>query len=660
MKSIVKPFSLVIITFSVSIFLQVHAEENPVETVVIIGDQDSIEYTDLVGSVDIITKEELAYEHVNDTLELFNKAPGVYLSRYNQGVINTDVAIRGFAGDGVTPHAKLLVDGIPSNYHNGYNELDQLFPLSIDSISLFKGTSDPRYGLFNIAGNYNVYTRQDEAKEIEVNYGSFNTLEAQGYAGFSTGNLTHSYTAGYRTGEGYRDHTDLDKYALAGTWELAFDGSKTIKLIARHANYEGDSPGYLTKDEARRDPEQSASFANQDGGDKTTNHLSVHWDQAIYKNLDWSVKSYVQNFERQRWVRFSQVGSLRDRFDDQTMWGFISTLDWAFTHDFYLQWGIDYESQDILEQRFNTIGQARVRDTASPRRNLEYDFNHYGTYFMLGYEPNDQLKTNVSVRADRLEGDLFNHITNQEQSMFDFDTILQPKFNIVYAPFDTVNLFFNIGRSFQHPVSSAAYGTIDVSINDGWEIGTQWSPSEKLSLRFSYWEQEASDEFIIDPNSGASQNVGETERRGIDLALNGTITSALSYWSNISFIDSEIINTSAANVANTGNELRSIPEFTASLGVNYQVTPKFVTRLHLDAQGDYYVNETNLGGQFGDYTILSASADYDLNWAVVKFQLNNITDEFYEYVFDFGNAGTATIHSPGDGINGSVSLNLEF
>jgi iron complex outermembrane receptor protein len=75
----------------------------------------------LAGSVDVITRDELEYEHVIDTLEFYAKTPGVVLSRYNQGIINTDISIRGFAGDGTTPHAKLLVDGIPSNIHNGHN-----------------------------------------------------------------------------------------------------------------------------------------------------------------------------------------------------------------------------------------------------------------------------------------------------------------------------------------------------------------------------------------------------------------------------------------------------------------------------------------------------------------------------------------------------------
>lgn len=166
------------------------------DSVVVVGQKAVIKDTHLAGSVDVITRDELEYEHVRDTLELYTKTPGVVLSRFNQGIINTDISIRGFAGDGSTPHAKLLVDGIPSNLHNGYNEMDYLFPTNIQSIQVFKGTSDPSTGLFATAGNYKVETRKDQGKQLQASIGSFNTRELQGYFGDQTGEWTQSYAMG--------------------------------------------------------------------------------------------------------------------------------------------------------------------------------------------------------------------------------------------------------------------------------------------------------------------------------------------------------------------------------------------------------------------------------------------------------------------------------
>ena len=647
--------------------LNLHAEDvedKKLETFLVIGEAAKAPATNLVGSLDILTGEEIAYEHVDDTLEIFNKIPGVYLSRYNQGIINTDVAIRGFAGDGVSPHAKLLIDGIPANLHNGYNELDQLFPSIIESLSVFKGTSDPRYGMFNIAGNYNINTRQDEANELEINLGSFDTKEVQGYFGSTIGDFQQNYSLGYRNGKGYRDHTDLTKYAVSGSWQWALSDSNQLRFIARTASYEGDAPGYLTEEQAKDNPKESAEYANQDGGNKRTNHLSLHWGKSFNESLVLAVKSYWQSFERERWVRFSEAGSLQNRYDNQKHFGVISTLDWAFKDGWSLAWGVDYESQDNIEQRFGTIDQLRERDTNTVIRDFQYNFASMGSYVKLENESSDKWFWNIAIRADQIgNGDFTNQASNEKKDIYDFKTILQPKFNLLYKAHSFINFFANAGRSFQHPIGSSLYtadkkSDRDVSFNDGWELGSQFKV-DRSKIRISYWQQKAKNEFIL--IDGVNQNVGETDRDGVDVAFSGDITDDWSYWGSYTLINSKIIKATESLGDVSGNQLRSVPDFTATLGLKYQVSPNLITRLNLDAQGSYYVNESNKGGKFGDYKILSFGADYNLSWGALKLRLNNLTNEYFAYVYDFSTDGSyPTIHSPGDGLNGNVSINLDF
>jgi iron complex outermembrane recepter protein len=86
----------------------------------------------------------------------------------------------------------------------------------------------------------------------------------------------------------------------------------------------------------------------------------------------------------------------------------------------------------------------------------------------------------------------------------------------------------------------------------------------------------------------------------------------------------------------------------------------WIARVHVDGQGDFFVNEANVGGEYGDYTLVNASFDYETAWGNVSLQLHNLLDEYYEYVFDLGAAGTDLIYSPGDGLNASVSVGIEF
>ncbi len=106
--------------------------------------------------------------------------------------------------------------------------------------------------------------------------------------------------------------------------------------------------------------------------------------------------------------------------------------------------------------------------------------------------------------------------------------------------------------------------------------------------------------------------------------------------------------------------MRSVPEYTASVGFDYEVTSKLTSRVHVDSQGDYYVNENNQGGKFGGYTTVNVGLDYEASIGHFNFQVNNIFDEEYEYVYDFGNTGDLTVHSPGDGVNASVTYSYKF
>jgi iron complex outermembrane receptor protein len=665
MKGLLKKTSLTLLAVSASPLLLAKAQESSqvLETINVIGDAGQIKAPGLSGSVDILSREELEYEHVNDTLELFSKIPGVYFSRYNQGLINADIAIRGFAGDGSSPHAALLIDGMPANLHNGYNELDQLFPIAIDNVTVVKGNSDASLGLNNVAGNYRVNTRKDKGTEVELTAGSFDTQELQAYTGFSAMGVSQHYSLGVRSSEGYRDHTDLEKMAASANWHWHATEKTVVDLNVRLSSYDGDAPGYLDEESAQEDQTQSASYAGQEGGDKQTEHLSVSIAHKINDALKTNLKVYNQNFERERWVRFSDAGDLTNRFDDQTQKGFIANVNWDMNSDWSLEVGANYQNQDNLEQRFGTINNERVRDYSSVSRNYDYDVSNVGIFTKLNHKVNDRLEWNVAVRIDQLDGDFVNLETGEAKEMYDFGTIVQPKLNVTAIATESLKVFANVGRSFQTPFGSAAYtaddtGDREVSLNDGWELGSQWFSSTALTARFSLWQQVASDEYIT--VDGTAQNIGETNRQGYDLTLQGDLFEKWSYWGSYTKIDSEIIKGSDDNASNEGNEIRSIPSYTASLGLNYQVMESLITRLHIRSQGDYYVNEANAGGKFGGYTTLGVSADYQLSWGVVKFQINNLTDEYTEYVYDFSSDGTSTIHSPGAGVNGSVSLAVAF
>ena len=113
----------------------------------------------VISSVDLLGGDILEQQPVLYSWELFRRAPGVMLTEFGQGTSSGKLSFRGFNGEGEVNAVKLLIDGIPSNSNDGNMPyLDMLFPLEIDGIEVVRGTNDPRYGLYNIAGNVTVHS----------------------------------------------------------------------------------------------------------------------------------------------------------------------------------------------------------------------------------------------------------------------------------------------------------------------------------------------------------------------------------------------------------------------------------------------------------------------------------------------------------------------
>ena len=191
----------------------------------------------VLSSVNILGGDMLESQNVQNSWELFNMLPGIMLTQFKQGTTASKLSFRAFNGEGEINAVKLLIDGIPSNSNDGNMPyLDMLFPLEIDGIEVVRGTNDPRYGLYNIAGNVAVQSRiGGDYGKARLRYGSYDTQELQLAKGIESGNWTQNYFIGQQKSDGYRDHAGSERTSLSGKWFYTPDaGDWRLGLIARH------------------------------------------------------------------------------------------------------------------------------------------------------------------------------------------------------------------------------------------------------------------------------------------------------------------------------------------------------------------------------------------------------------------------------------------
>ena len=265
---------------------------------------------------------------------------------------------------------------------------------------------------------------------------------------------------------------------------------------------------------------------------------------------------------------------------------------------------------------------------------------------------------------DTIDGHFTNTLTGQKFAINDYDFIHQPKISVVYTPIQGYSLYGNWGRTFQVGVGADAYlipprtNNLQPSLNHGWEAGIKLNPVNWLEGRIATWEQTASNEArrILNSANNDSENIGRTRRRGVDVQFNVKPISQIDLWGTYTWQDSEILRAGTGLETTRGNQIDHIPNHMASAGIEYQVIPELRFSMWGNYQSNYFLERTNSTGKFGGFIVANLGLAYQATKRVnFDFQIRNINDEFYEYVwYD----GSQSLHSPAAGraFYGAVSV----
>ena len=626
----------------------------------------------VLSSVDILGADILEKMPVNYSWELFSRAPGVILTEFNQGTTSGKISFRGFNGEGEVNAVKLLIDGIPSNSNDGNMPfMDMIFPLELDSIEVVRGTSDARYGLNNIAGNVNMFTRTGgDYTKARLRYGSYHTQETQLAKGIEGSNWTQNYFFAYQKADGFRDHAQADKFSLSGKWFYTPDDNRyRLGLIARHYETEAQEPGYLSEQDAHHHPSMTNPYNASDKGTRRMNQLSVHLDTELSETLAWSAKTYLNTFDDRRWTQYWRTSPQQERDAYETQYGALTSLTWrpdvSWLYDFALEGGSDFQQQRNTSERYRTRDRARLAQT----RDQQFDFDTYGAYLQAEIKPFESLKIIPAYRVDKIRGSFSNEMTGLDYAINDYGLIKQPKLSVVYSPWSVASLYANWGRTFQVGTGAAAYkipprdSDLAPSINDGWETGIKFTPTAWMDGRIAYWQQEASGEVsrrLNDP-SGESDNVGETRRWGYDAQLNLHPNDRTEMWLAYAWQYSKILKPSATSPNSKGREIDHVPHHLYNAGVSYQATPALQLSAWMNGQTHYYLERENTQGTYGGYVLMNLGATYRVSESVsVDLQLKNLTNRYYEYAWYDPDGARAALHSPGDGRAVYSGVTLDF
>lgn len=241
------------------------------------------------------------------------------------------------------------------------------------------------------------------------------------------------------------------------------------------------------------------------------------------------------------------------------------------------------------------------------------------------------LSVMASLRVDRFSND------NGNQTAF------SPKFGVVYQPvLDKLSLFANYLDGFTNTdptVNIGPEGSTPVSFGPTHatqiEFGTKVNfLNNKVTGSVSYYETEVEDMVYTIYGAGTqiSYNDGAQKNKGIEFAITANPIEGLNVLAGYSYNDSKLSQGDPTFV-NFRPESAG-PQNLANLWASYKFGSGALNGFGLGFGGNYasenkIYNRTNGAFTVPEYTVINASAFYNIDAFTITLKLDNITDKEY-------------------------------
>jgi iron complex outermembrane receptor protein len=267
-----------------------------------------------------------------------------------------------------------------------------------------------------------------------------------------------------------------------------------------------------------------------------------------------------------------------------------------------------------------------------------YKTNTYSAYVSDVFNITDQLIASAALRVDRFDNKgNYDPTTNTTSGGYK-QTAFSPKFGLIYQPVkDHVALFANYQNGFTNKTgitednkplkpeqANQIEGGVKIDLFDG-----------KLSSTLSYYDIKVKDVVRASAiNPSLSVQDGTQFSRGFEAEIIANPVTGLNIIAGFSYNDSKLEKTADATVEGLRPTTAGSP-YNANFWASYRISKGLVKGLGFGFGGNYasdnkIINSKTLGVfSLPAYTVLNASAFYDVSQYRVGFKMDNLTNEKY-------------------------------
>jgi iron complex outermembrane receptor protein len=641
---------------------------------------------DLPVSVDRVDRHTIADGQLQVNLsESLITVPGVSVQSRQNYAQDLQLSVRGFGARssfGVRG-LRLYSDDIPGTMPDGQGQFSQFDLGSADHIEVLRGPFSALYG--NSSGGVIAIFTEDAKPGRSIDgtaeYGTFNTqryaLKTEG----DDGVVNYVLDAAHFQTDGYRFHSNAERDNFNSKLRLATSDTSKLTFVVNVVETPSvQDPLGLTRAQLAADPRQAGTGAVQFNTRKSLDQeqLGAVYDDKLSAHDDLSAMFYTGHRATIQFQAIPQAtqqnaplypGGVIDL--DRAYWGIDAHVtdarDVAGT-PLQVVAGINYDDLEEARRGYLNYAGSQLGVAGAVRRdeaNHVYDFDQY---IQAQWDPGARWRLIAGVRNNLVEVSSHGHlpVLDGADSGVRYSAV-NPVGGITFRASSAVNLYGSYGKGFETPtLNDLAYRSVDGSLpglnlglkparSDNYEVGIK-AGNERLRANLAAFYTRTVDELAVLQNSGGrtvSQNVGETNRRGLELGVDATwaggFTGRLAY----TYIRAVVGQAYAACIAapcnplahpggplpanyktvEAGNHLPAVPMNSLYVGLTWSYAPLgFSATLETLGRARIYADDRNSDAAAG-YWVANLRAGFEQetrHWRFSEFaRLDNFADRPY-------------------------------
>jgi iron complex outermembrane recepter protein len=662
------------------------ASASELDSVVITATRIAEDSRDLPVSVDRIDARTIRDGQLQVNLsESLMTVPGVSAQSRQNYAQDLQLSVRGFGARssfGVRG-VRLYSDGIPGTMPDGQGQFSQFDLSSADHIEVLRGPFSALYG--NSSGGVIAIFTEDAKPGYRVGaateYGAFNT---QRYAMKTTGDngpVNYVIDASHFQTDGYRVHSDAERNLFNAKASTGLSDTSKLTVVANAVQtpFVQDPLG-LTRAQVAADPTQAGvnAIAYNTRKSLAQEQLGVVYDNKLSAADDVVASVYTGHRTTTQFQAIPQAtqqaaplypGGVIDL--DRAYWGVdlhMSDQRTVGGTPLLLVAGVNYD--DLAEARkgyLNYIG-AELGVEGALRRdeaNNVYDFDQY---LQAQWDPTDRWRLVAGVRNNLVEVTSHGHLAVLDAADSEVSySAVNPVAGVTYRVTSAINAYASYGKGFETPtLNDLAYRSVDGSLpglnlglkparSDNYEVGIK-TGNDSLRANLAAFYIKTVDELAVLQNLGGrtvDQNIGETNRRGLELAVDakwaGGFTAQLAYTYIKAIVAQQYFTcvTAPCNPlanptgppppnylpVNEGNFLPAVARNSLYVGVSWNYAPLgFSTTLETIARAKIYADDRNTDAA-ASYWVANLRAGFKqetTHWSFSEFaRLDNLANRAY-------------------------------